>query len=486
MNTTNFICRVLIFAIVIFGLCSCTENQVPSTIRIYKAPTGEKLSKLCKVFIEKVETPVYEAKVAPANDADRWRAMDDKTNSAYFHEFAAFTYFDMKDTAQIKIVYPEKVSFAKIVPESAGIKPIVEGNTVSFTIHEPKPLTVEINGDWIHSLHLFANPFETNIPDPNDPNVIYFAPGIHEISHLEVGDNQTVYIAGGAIVRAVIKPNEDYKISSYSGLKTYSPSISLKGKNIKICGRGIIDASACTTHARNMIAAEGENIQIEGIILRDPSTWTVPIRKSKNVDINNLKLIGYRANSDGIDICNSFDVTIRNCFLRTLDDLIVIKTPDHKGESGRIKALQCVLWNACAHALSLGAEITNTIEDILFKDCDIIHDEGRNWALRIYQSDGALVHNIRFEDIRIEQTRKFASLWIGEAVWSKDKTRGNIRNIVFKDIDVKGSPLNIDFIGFDNEHKIDSVLIQNVILNGHPISEKHIHSNDFVENIIID
>ena len=68
------------------------------------------------------------------------------------------------------------------------------------------------------------------------------------------------------------------------------------------------------------------------MILRDSSTWTMPIRQSDRVTVKNVKLLGYRANSDGIDICNSRDVTVEDCFIRTLDDLIVVKTDRGQGE----------------------------------------------------------------------------------------------------------------------------------------------------------
>ena len=181
-------------------------------------------------------------------------------------------------------------------------------------------------------LHLFGNPPETDVPRPDDPNVIYYGPGIHEVGSLTVPGGKTVYVAGGAIVRGVIKPDEKFRISSYSGLKTYAPTFTLKGEKIVFRGRGIVDGSNCTTHARNLLVVRGQDIQIEGVILRDSSTWTIPIRQSDRVTVKNVKLLGYRANSDGIDICNSRDVTVDSCFIRTLDDLIVVKSDKGQGE----------------------------------------------------------------------------------------------------------------------------------------------------------
>ena len=90
-------------------------------------------------------------------------------------------------------------------------------------------MTLEVNGNWVGALHLFANPPETDAPQPGDPNVIYFGPGIHEVSQLVVRNNQTVYVAGGAVVRGVIRPDEQYRISGYSGLRTYAPTFELRG-----------------------------------------------------------------------------------------------------------------------------------------------------------------------------------------------------------------------------------------------------------------
>jgi polygalacturonase len=302
-----------------------------------------------------------------------------------------------------------------------------------------------------------------------------------------IGDNKTVYIAGGAIVRAVIDSTERYSINRTTGLRGYSPTFDLRGKNITIRGRGIIDAGACTTHARNMIYLRScSNVSLEGIILRDASLWTIPIRQSDNVTVKNLKLIGYRANSDGIDICNSREVLVENCFIRTLDDLIVIKTDRGRGEAKNITARGCVLWNEVAHALSIGAELRENVDNVLFTDCDVIHDKGREWALRIYHSDSALISNVRFENIRLEETRRFISLWINRSVWSLDKDRrGQIKGVVFKDIIAEGDPATIAFVGFDNNHAVEDVLLENIIVNRKPLTREMVQMNSFVRNVSI-
>jgi hypothetical protein len=470
-------------ALIAFPFLGLQGVSLAATVTVYPAPKGEELSPDYTVQVEGQDTPVYVAKVAPADQKARWKAMDDKKDSAKYFEKASFTYFDCEGTVRIQITCPQVVRSAKVLPSSYGIKPSVNGRTITIQLDKPRHLTVEINDAWVGSLHLFANPPEVGVPRPDDPDVIFYGPGIHEVGSLTVPAGKTVYVAGGAVVRGVIKPDEKFRISSYSGLKTYAPTFTLKGDKIVFRGRGIVDGSNCTTHARSMLLVRGQDIHIEGVILRDSSTWTIPIRQCDRVTVKNVKLLGYRANSDGIDICNSRDVTVDGCFIRTLDDLIVVKSDKGQGEVRRVVAKNCVLWNEVAHALSVGAELRENVNDVLFTDCDVIHDLGREWTLRVYHCDAARISNIRFEDIRIEETKRLISLWIGKAVWTRDEARGHIDGVVFKDIRAVGKDPRLEFTGFSETNAVENVTLTNVTINGRPLKPGEVKSNAFVRSV---
>jgi polygalacturonase len=479
--------RPILLTALFLILSSALALTFKSNVIIYTAPSGETLSKAYTVTADGKEVPIYIAKVASSDRKLRYKAMDDKLNSAKFFEEAAFGYFDLSGSTEITVKAAVAIKTVKILPSSYQINPIIKDGFVSFTLKEGQQVTVEVNGEIIQSLHLFANPIEKDKPDANDPNVIFYGPGIHEVSRLVVKDNQTLYLAGGAILRTVIGENEKTSTVPTSGLKNkpYPPSITLVGRNIKVRGRGIIDASACPTHSRNMIMVQGENISIEGIILRDASLWTLPVRQSAKVHINNIKLLGYRANSDGVDICNSNNVLVEKCFIRTLDDLVVIKSLKGKGDTEKITVRGCVLWNEVAHALSLGAEINENIHDVLFTDCDVIHDQGREWSLRVYHCDGGYVSNIRFENLRIEESKKFISLWINKDVWTTDEQRGHIDKVSFKNITVAGNPASVELLGYGKSNIVNNVVFKNITMNNKKLSLEHIKQNDFVKNVII-
>ncbi len=460
------------------------DLSAPGAVTVWPAPEGEELSTDYSVAVAGQNSPVYVARVAPEKPALRWKAMDDKANSADYFENAAFTVFDMQGTVEVVVTCTAPVSSARILPSSLKIVPRVDGRRVSITMTEPRPLTLEVNGDWVHSLHILANPPEQDPPREDDPDVIYFGPGVHEVTHLEIGSGKTLYVAGGAVVRGVIGPDEPFRISSYSGLKTYSPTFQLRGENITVRGRGIIDGSRCSTHVRNLMWTQGSRIRIDGIVFRDSSTWNIPIRRSDHVTVRNVKILGYRANSDGIDICNSRDVIVEDCFIRTLDDLIVVKTDRGAGRAERIVARNCVLWNEVAHALSVGAELREDVNDVLFTDCDIIHDKGREWTLRVYHCDSARITNVRFEKLRIEESPRLISLWIDKAVWTRDEQRGHIDGVVFRDIAAPAMP-RIELKGFDAEHAIDGVLFERVTVGAEPLTAADVHANQFVRGVTI-
>ncbi len=438
---------------------------------IGQIPAGEERSTDYTVRVEGKDVPVHAVKVAPADPARRWKAMDDKVGSARYFDKASFACFDMRGPVTVTVACPESITEAKILPRSRRIVHAVEGRRLTFSLAEPGPVTVEVNGNWVGALHLFANPPEDQAPGADDPNVIYFGPGVHEVNGVTVGSGKTVYVAAGAVV----KGRGDRR----------GPVFMLQGENITVRGRGIIDGSLCPTHSRNLMMVRGRDITIEGVIFRDSSVWTIPIRRSDRVTVKNVKLLGYRANSDGVDICNSRDVTVEGCFIRTLDDLIVVKADKGQGPSSRIRASKCVLWNEVAHALSVGAEIREDVNDVLFEDCDVIHDKGREWTLRVFHCDAARVSNVRFENIRIEESPRLISLWIGKFVWTRDPERGHIQDVTFKDIVATADRPRIELTGFDAGHAVSDVMFQNVRINGRPLPGTDIRTNAFVRNLSV-
>lgn len=115
---------------------------------------------------------------------------------------------------------------------------------------------------------------------------------------IRLGSNQTLYLAGGAVVNAGIEAT---------------------GDNITICGRGILDGSDWEHNAGPtdyMINAKNcNNLVMRDIIIKGSYYWTIVPQNCDRVLIDRIRLAGSRVgNDDGVDPCNSSNVTIRNCF----------------------------------------------------------------------------------------------------------------------------------------------------------------------------
>jgi hypothetical protein len=444
-------------------------------VSIAPAPAEEPLSDKFKLSVEGQAVPVYHTKVVGADRVAAAKADQERPGSSEATEEASFAYFDLRGSAEVTVQCQGKVEKAKILPSSLNIKPVVSGSNVSFKLNGPAQVTVEVNGDEIKSLHLFANPWDENPPKEGDPGVTYFGPGIHEVDNVQVTSG-TVYIAPGAIIRG--KPDPQVADGAV---------FMISGTNVVLRGRGIIDGSLCPRHSRHLIKVNAANhVRVEGVILTDCSKWNMPINASDHIDIENVKIFGWRGNTDGIDICNCRDVKVRGCFLRTWDDLVVVKTNRKGGPSERILVEKCTLWNELAHALSIGAELRDTVDDVRFQDCDVIHDKGREWTLRVFQCDAARIHDIVFSNIRVEESPRLISLWIGSSVWGRDKERGHIDGVRFESIAVaSGSPATISLDGFDSTHLVEDTVFSNVTIDGQALKPEQILENAFVRRTVV-
>ncbi len=108
-------------------------------------------------------------------------------------------------------------------PWRMGLQPRVKDGRFRFRLRQPCQLSIEPGGSLRHPLHLFANPLEKDVPDPNDPKVRYYGPGYHEVGEIELLSGETVYIAGGAMVS--LKPQPAEKLAANSRHQNYGVDV---------------------------------------------------------------------------------------------------------------------------------------------------------------------------------------------------------------------------------------------------------------------
>jgi hypothetical protein len=251
---------------------------------------------------------------------------------------------------------------------------------------------------------------------------------------------------------------------------------------VRVFGGGILDGGmenrmhcSCFHLTKSTVKFfNSTDIRFEGITILDSSCWSMNFFGCSNVEIDRVKIVGqWRYNTDGIDLVNSDHVTIRNSFVRSFDDTIVLKGCDFwdfdpiPWKTGRsvtdILVSNCVLWCGWGKTLEIGFE-TGAPEyaRIRFENCDLIHNNGS--AMDIQNGNWADVHDVIFSDIRVEYQQYSQTPILQERddqryqytgrihvpdlismvnrpfVLGKSDTHGSIHDICFENIKVFAEP----------------------------------------------
>ncbi|MCE5327248.1 MAG: hypothetical protein LLG01_12640 [Planctomycetaceae bacterium] len=447
---------------------------------VYPAPAGEEASEDFVIEAGGKKVFPYVAKVF---DTVHGKEVADPTGYIGHLPWVAkvtFASFDFRGRINVTVRSRRKVASATVRPLSYGIVPEVRGNTISFTLDRPRLLTIEINDSPRQCLHLFANAVEKDVPDPKDPAVRYFGPGVHKVKRIIPRSGETVYIAGGAVVMSDGTPG---------------PLIDVRNaQNVTIRGRGILDGSPLPHCKGQMIAVAGSwGVQVRDVICRDSSCWTVVLDHSRNVQVQNIKEISYRINSDGINTVNSQDVRIEGCFVRNKDDSIVVKTLARNAPAENIAVRGCVIWNDWGYSLGATYEMRSDIRNVLFSNCDVIHSTRANNVmpvLGVFNGDSATVDGVRFENIRIERAANpLLGITIARHPWSKDATLGNIRNVTLSNITAPPHLPPSRIFGSGPSSTVKNVTLENVRIGGRPLcgtdGKKAIKIGNFAENVTL-
>ncbi|MCW0482392.1 glycosyl hydrolase family 28 protein [Gaoshiqia sediminis] len=379
---------------------------------------------------------------------------------------ASMVSFDFSGKVEIQVRKNNgTVNSVQIRPLSLGIVPAVNGQVISFSLSESNKLSLEVNGDKLHNLHLFANPILKDKPNPDDPNVIYFGPGIHQPKDLpgdvfHIPSGKTVYIDGGAVIKAKLLVDHAH--------------------DVKIIGHGII-----WQPERGVEIRHSKNVTVDGPIFVNPSHYTIYGGQTIGLTVRNIKSFSCKGWSDGIDLMSCSDVVIDDVFMRNSDDCIAIYGHrwDFYGSARNYEIKNSTLWADIAHPTNIGlhgyAEAGgDTIENITFSNIDILeHDEDdRNYqgCMAITCSDNNLVRNITYENIRIEDLQEgqlFNFRVVYNEKYSGAPGRG-IENVLLKNIKYNGNFANKSEIkGFEDERAVKKILIDGLTINGNSVKK---------------
>ena len=460
MKKNLSIAKAIVLLICIFEVII---NSSCTTIITYPVPSGLLTSPDLTVKVN--NKPVWVERVASKLDTFDYtiglyggRKMEDL-------DVASFAF---EGKIKITITAKENIEACVIRPKSRNIQANVSGNELSFTIDSPQKLYIEINS--FPHLALFADSPEINPLKADDPAVTYFGPGGHSPGKIDLKSNQKIYIAEGAIVYADISGNDLHDVS--------------------ISGRGILQGRIRINNTLNL--------HVKDIFIRNTRGWTNTLTNCRNSSYRNVKVFGYEGiySVDGINPVSCKNFVIDDCFMRCRDDCVAIKSGDYSLNVDSISVTNCVMvgWS-CSDGVTIGFELNGgPVQNILVKNCDILYARGGGRTgghapFSIVCDGPALVQNIRYEDIRIEEQVEFKNLEmiVTDGTLYGDDAPGHIKNIYMKNIEWESSEKPFIFSGFSAENKVENVVFDNCrigdkLLTG--FSDADFRINEFTENII--
>src|SRR5690606_8203799 len=131
-----------------------------------------------------------------------------------------------------------------------------------------------------------------------------------------------------------------------------------------------------------------------------PAGWTIHAQESKNILIDNIKIITARPNGDGISIQSCEDVVVRNSFVRTWDDSLVVKNVNNQS-TNNILFTNNILWTDLAQSMEVGYEAYGpSMTNIIFEDITVLHNYHKA-VMSIHNADQANIDNVIFRNITI-------------------------------------------------------------------------------------
>ena len=325
--------RLIIIVSALLGIIHNASSQ--NQLVTYPAPQGAELMNDFSVRVREAgkdwkPVDTYMVKV------------DEVRGTKHNVEKASMSYFDFSGEVEVSVTFNHgAIQTGRVRPLSYKITPSISGNTMTFKLDRPRNLSIEVNGDIFHNLHLFANPIDENKPKKiKDKNLIYLGPGIHTFpgDTLNVPSGKTVYVAGGAIVKGLIQV--------------------VNAQNVKVQGRGIVIPNRWA----GLRIVNSKNVTIEGVI-----STQCPTGGSDSVTIRNVKVISSYGWGDGLNVFASNNVLYDGVFCRNSDDCTTVygTRMGFTGGCKNITMQNSTLWADVAHPIFIGIHVNTKNPEVL-------------------------------------------------------------------------------------------------------------------------
>lgn len=268
----------------------------------------------------------------------------------------------------------------------------------------------------------------------------YFKKGNYDVTSITVPSDSVVYFESGAFLKFYEAADGD-SFNSFGSIGT---------KNIKVYGSGLFDFSGCTGgDVKTKMAFQFENvenIEVKDIISVNSHTWTMCFWYCRDIKVSELMLFGYRTYSDGVMLSDCNGAVVSDCFVRTGDDAMEVKSFYYAVPQGFTTVNDVLyenntVWTDKGNAYGLIFEANRNASNVRFINNSVGFAQS-NWIDRL----GVCIiqmgtnKNARWEDVYFENIEIFRASHSLCTLYNRASGAsegGQIRNIYFKNIYAK-------------------------------------------------
>ena len=272
----------------------------------------------------------------------------------------------------------------------------------------------------------------------NGGGTVYFPPGSYLTGSIYLKDKVSLRFASGSLLQG--SPNLD----DYTGERKcliYGYGL----KNVSITGKGIIDGNGHVFWDENFKALERpepwilldtvEHLTISGVLFRNSPSHTLRVENASDVTIRDISMISSfkGPNTDGIDIVDSENFMISNCYISTGDDAICLKS--QRDTVQNVVVTNCILESDDA-AIKFG-----TGSRVATRYCNFTNNviKRSRYGIALFMLDGGVFEHNNFSNLIIETGSRWPHeypVYIDIDKRKEDSQYGIVRDNTFSNLKI--------------------------------------------------
>jgi polygalacturonase len=176
-----------------------------------------------------------------------------------------------------------------------------------------------------------------------------------------------------------------------------------------------------------------QNLQFKGVQLLNSPAHVLVLEHCDGAVIDGLRIVNtvLSPNTDGIDIADTRNVSIQNCYIQTGDDAICLKSHQHWVEN-IIVTNNVLMSDDTAIKFGTGGDVGT--RHCIFSD-NVIRNS--RYGIALFQMDGGVYEYCQFNNMTIEtSSRQFTEYPIFVDIDKRraDDRLGSIRNLIFSNL----------------------------------------------------